>query len=143
METLLEQSPTDKNEYDLFKLDNGVTCLLVNDLNQAQNKTCMAYCAVVLNVGSFNDLPNRPGIAHFTEHMIFMGSGKYPNENAFSEHLSQNGGDSNAFTENELTNYHFSIKFEGLQKALDMQANLLADPLFKKDSMCREIQAVD
>ena len=52
--------------------------------------------------------------------MIFMGSEKYPDEDAFSKHLSANGGDSNAYTEDEWTNYHFSIKYDGLKHALDL-----------------------
>ena len=74
----------------------------------------MAYCSIVVGAGSFSDLKERPGIAHYLEHMIFMGSEKYPDEDAFSKHLSANGGDSNAYTEDELTNYHFSIKYDGL-----------------------------
>ena len=98
-----------------------MTCLVIDDRNSGK-KAGMCSCAVAVNAGCFNDPKGRPGLAHFLEHMIFMGSNKYPGENTFSEHLSQNGGDSNAFTENEYTNYHFSIKYEGLKMALDMQA---------------------
>lgn len=58
-----------------------------------------------MNVGSFNDPRHRQGMAHFLEHMIFMGSRKYPNENEFNQLISENGGYSNAYTENEFTNY--------------------------------------
>jgi secreted Zn-dependent insulinase-like peptidase len=57
--------------------------------------------------------------------------------------MSENGGYSNAYTENEFTNYQFKISLDHLQMALDMQANLLASPLLKKEGMEREIQAVD
>ena len=87
METKLEQSPHDKNAYDLFKLTNGITCLLIDDRNSGK-EAGMCSCAIAVNAGSFNDPPNRPGLAHFLEHMIFMGSGKYPGENDFTEHLS-------------------------------------------------------
>ena len=88
--------------------------MLINDLNSPKTEGGICSCAVAVNAGSFNDPAHRPGLAHFLEHMIFMGSSKYPAENAFTEHLSSNGGDSNAYTENELTNYHFTIKYEGL-----------------------------
>ncbi len=65
----------------------------------------MSYVSIAVNVGSFNDPPNRQGLAHFLEHMIFMGSTKYPGENDFSAHISANGGYTNAYTEFEYTNY--------------------------------------
>ena len=64
--------------------------------------------------------------------MIFMGSEKYPDENAFSNFISAKGGSSNAYTANELTNYHFKINYENIRMALDLKANLLAKPLLKK-----------
>ena len=67
----------------------------------------MAYCSFAYNVGSLNDPPHRQGLAHFLEHMIFMGSEKYPKEDAYSDFISANGGYSNAFTEYEFTNYQF------------------------------------
>ena len=103
----------------------------------------MAYVSIAVNVGSLNDFQNRQGIAHFLEHMIFMGSEKYPGENDFSEHIAQYGGESNAFTEFEFTNYQFKCGYDGLQKALDLQAWLFARSLISKDGMKREIQAVE
>jgi secreted Zn-dependent insulinase-like peptidase len=103
----------------------------------------MAYFAISVNAGSFNDPPERPGLAHFLEHMIFIGSEKYPGEAEFSDHISANGGVSNAYTCNEYTNYHFSVNFNGLKKALDLKANLMAKPLMKKDAITREIEAVE
>ena len=47
----------------------------------------MAYCSIAINVGSFNDPPERQGLAHFLEHMLFMGSTQYPEEEAYSDHL--------------------------------------------------------
>jgi nardilysin len=103
----------------------------------------MASVSIAINAGSFNDPANRPGLAHFLEHMIFMGSEKYPDENAFNSLISSNGGYSNAYTENEVTNYQFKINHNELKLALDMKAHLLCKPLLKKDAMLREIQAVD
>ena len=65
----------------------------------------MAYCSFAVNVGGFNDPAHRQGLAHFLEYMIFMGSEKYPEESAFSDLISANGGESNAYTEYEVTNY--------------------------------------
>ena len=60
-----------------------------------------------MNAGSYNDPPHRPGLAHFLEHMIFMGSSKYKEENAYNDHMAANGGYCNAYTEFELTNFQF------------------------------------
>ena len=103
----------------------------------------MAYCSFSMNVGSFNDPENRQGLAHFLEHMIFMGSEKYPDESAFSELISANGGYSNAYTEYEYTNYQFQVDYKVLKEALDMKAWLFHRPLMKKEAMDREIKAVE
>ena len=103
----------------------------------------MASVSITVNAGCFNDPVERPGMAHFLEHMIFMGSEKYPDENEFNKLISSNGGYSNAYTENEYTNYQFKINYDKLQLALDMKANLLHKPLLKKEAMMREINAVD
>ena len=50
-----------------------------------------------------------PGIAHFLEHMLFLGSKKYPNANYFADFIAKNGGYNNAFTEYENTNYFYKI----------------------------------
>ena len=116
----------------------------MHDKNSKQGaKQNIASVSVAVNAGSFNDPPHRPGLAHFLEHMIFMGSEKYPGEKVFNDHIAQNGGYTNAYTENSLTNYQFSVGYDSLQKALDMKAHLLAFPLLSKDAQEREIQAVN
>ena len=72
-----------------------------------------------------------------------MGSDKYPDEAAFSDHLTSHGGETNAYTENEVTTYHFSVSMDGLRTALDMTGNLFAAPVLEKDAMQREIKAVE
>ena len=82
-------------------------------------------------------------MAHFLEHMIFMGSEKYPDEAKFSNHISENGGYSNAVTNPEDTTSYFEISYDSLQEALDMMANLLYKPLLDPDCMEREINAIE
>ena len=103
----------------------------------------MVSVSLSVNVGSFNNPPDRQGLAHFLEHMIFMGSEKYPNENAFFELISASGGYANAYTSQEVTNYQFKINYNQLELALDIKANLLSSPLLKKGASEREIKAVD
>ena len=59
------------------------------------------------------------GAAHFLEHLLFMGSEKYPGENEYKEFISNNGGSSNAFTDMTDTNYHFDVSNEAFGEALD------------------------
>ena len=61
-----------------------------------------------------------PGIAHFLEHMLFLGSKKYPSANYFSEFIAKNGGYNNAYTEEESTNYFYKIQSSALQESLDI-----------------------
>ena len=82
-------------------------------------------------------------MAHFLEHMIFMGSDEYSGDADYSNHISEYGGYANAFTILEQTSYYFDIGYSGLQKALDMMAHNFHSPLLDKDTMEREINAIE
>lgn len=56
------------------------------------------------------------GLAHYLEHMLFMGSTKYPDENEYDSFISASGGSTNAFTECEYTLYHFDVLPRHLEK---------------------------
>ena len=75
--------------------------------------------------------------------MIFMGSEKYPKEDAFSAHISENGGDCNAFTNYEKTVFTFDVSYSGLEKALDMLAQNFSKPLLLPEAVDREINAIE
>lgn len=66
---------------------NGVDSGLTRKSKQIKEGERMAAAALCVNIGSFSDPPDLPGLAHFLEHMVFMGSSKYPEENAFDEFL--------------------------------------------------------
>ena len=57
-----------------------------------------AATALLVNVGSYHDPPYCQGLAHFLEHMLFLGTELYPQENAYDAFLSKMGGDDNAYT---------------------------------------------
>jgi len=96
-----------------------------------------------IGIGSFSDPQELQGLAHFLEHMVFMGSPKYPDENTFDEFCSKHGGYDNACTDNHLTTFYFEIQRREFRKALDIFAQFFVDPLMKKDAMEREREAVD
>lgn len=92
---------------------------------------------------SQSDPDEAPGLAHFLEHMLFMGTEKYPVENAYSAFLNSHGGSSNAYTSQENTVYYFDIQNEFFEEAVDMFASFFVCPLFNESSTSREIIAVD
>eukprot|EP00934_Nitzschia_sp_Nitz4_P008589 Nitzschia sp. Nitz4//scaffold226_size53432//33390//40437//NITZ4_006704-RA/size53432-augustus-gene-0.57-mRNA-1//1//CDS//3329542760//8579//frame0 len=102
-----------------------------------------AAAAMVVGVGSMYDPPHCQGLAHFLEHLLFMGSTKYPEENAYDAFMAKHGGCDNAYTELEYTVYHFEIAQEFLAKALDMFAQFFISPLMLEGSVERELNAIE
>jgi insulysin len=84
-----------------------------------------------------------PGLAHFCEHLLFMGTEKYPKDNDFKDYLSKHGGLSNASTGCCHTNYFFEIGPEFLEGALDRFSQFYVSPLFDPSCVDREINAVN
>lgn len=106
-------------------------------------KEKLAAVALCVDIGSFSDPLEVQGLSHFLEHMIFMGSTQYPKENDYDKFISENGGSNNAFTECEYTVFHFDIVEEHLTQAMDIFSQLFIAPLLLRDSMEREIEAVE
>lgn len=92
---------------------------------------------------SFSDPRDIQGLAHFLEHMIFMGSKKYPNENEFEQYIKRSSGFDNAETDCEETFYYFEVSEKYLDGALDRFSNLFKEPLMLKECMKREREAVE
>ncbi|PVD22973.1 hypothetical protein C0Q70_16233 [Pomacea canaliculata] len=108
--------------------------------DQDEKKAAAALC---IGSGSFADPPDIPGLSHFLEHMVFMGSKKYRKENAFDDFIARHGGESNACTDTEMTTFFFDIPKQYFYKALDIFAHFFISPLFLKSSVDREIMAID
>ncbi|KAL6902039.1 hypothetical protein ACP4OV_004915 [Aristida adscensionis] len=109
----------------------------------AESVVKKAAAAMCVGMGSFADPLKAQGLAHFLEHMLFMGSSEFPDENEYDSYLSKHGGSSNAFTETEYTCFHFDVKREHLKGALDRFSQFFVSPLVKSEAMDREILAVD
>ncbi|KAJ4866861.1 Insulinase (Peptidase family M16) family protein [Raphanus sativus] len=110
---------------------------------KGDHHTKKAAAAMCVAMGSFLDPPEAQGLAHFLEHMLFMGSTEFPDENEYDSYLSKHGGSSNAYTEMEHTCYHFEVKREFLQGALKRFSQFFVAPLMKTEAMEREVLAVD
>jgi insulysin len=96
-----------------------------------------------VHVGSWSDPEEALGLAHFLEHMLFLGTEKYPDENSYNIYLNQHGGSSNAYTDQEDTNYFFDVQNDFFEGALDIFAQFFISPLFTESATDRELKAVD
>ena len=132
----VEKSEKDSREFQTFELANKMKCLVVSD-PEAEHSAA----AVNVKVGSVYETQH--GVAHFLEHMLFMGTKKFPGENEYSNFLTSHSGYSNAYTASENTNYFFKVASDHLRQALDIFAQFFVEPLFLADSVERELKAVD
>jgi len=103
----------------------------------------MSAAGLCIHMGSFSDPPDIPGLAHFLEHMVFMGSKKFPDENSFDAFNRKVGGNDNASTDCETTVFYFETPRRHFHEGLDRFAQFFISPLMKQDSMEREREAVD
>jgi insulysin len=129
------------NETRKFKygeLKNGIKYAIISD--QYAEKATMA---TAVKTGSYFDPENYDGLAHFLEHMLFLGSKKYPKEDYFDDKLKKYGGSSNAFTAPTETVYYFNVNDNYLDEIIDIFSHFFIDPLFDEDSVSREINAVN
>ena len=131
-------SAIDKRKYRHVTLANKLQCLLVCDPETEKSSAC---CDV--RVGSLSDPKEAQGLAHFLEHMLFMGTEKYPVENAYSAFLNNHGGFSNAYTSQENTVYYFDVQNDHMERALDMFASFFTCSLLSDSATAREMNAVD
>ncbi|KAL5486683.1 hypothetical protein EMCRGX_G019194 [Ephydatia muelleri] len=112
-------------------------------LRRKKDQSIVAACAVCVGVGSFSDPNDVPGLAHLLEHMVFMGSEKYPGENSFDTFTAKHGGYGNACTGCEKTVFEFCIHQPYFREALDRFAQFFVSPQLLEGSLDREIEAVD
>jgi insulysin len=133
----LTKHPEDQSVSRNLVLENGLKVLLVSD--PAYNKSA---ASLEVQVGSLMDPEERQGLAHFLEHMLFLGNKKYPEVDEFSTYLDSHGGYSNAFTGEDRSNYHFEIQHDAFDGALDRFSQFFISPLFSPEYTEREINAV-
>ena len=131
------KSPNDKRQYRYLTLPNQLKVLLVSDPD-----TDKSAAALSVFRGSFHEPDSRPGLAHFLEHMLFIGTEKYPQVDSFQQYITANGGSSNAYTALDHTNYFFDIKNSAIEEALDRFGHFFIDPLLSREYVEREKNAV-
>ena len=119
-------------------LENGMCALLVHDPTAEK-----AGVGVGVAAGSYHNPSDTEGLAHFLEHMLFLGTEKYPDEGGYADFISKNGGSRNAYTAVTNTIYYFSVKWDKLSEGLDRLAQFFVAPLFTESATDREIHAID
>ena len=132
------QSPNDSNQYRFLVLENELQVLLISDPD-----TPKAAAALDVMVGSGDNPPGRAGLAHFLEHMLFLGTEKYPDAAEYEQYTTEHGGRRNASTSLEHTNYFFDIDEAFLPEALDRFAQFFIAPKFDVQYVEREKNAVE
>ncbi|NRA44383.1 MAG: insulinase family protein [Oligoflexales bacterium] len=129
--------PNDKRQYKALTLPNQLEVLLISD--PSLNKSA---AAIDVGVGSLEDPKEHLGLAHFLEHMLFLGTEKYPDIEEYSRYLHSYQGSSNAYTAAENTNYHFEVNHDGFEGSLDRFAQFFIAPTFNPEYVERELNAV-
>ena len=118
-------------------LPNGLTVI-----TKPQKGTGVVAINTWVKAGYFNEADEIAGMAHLFEHMFFKGSKAFPGAEQISQELSSIGGQTNAGTIYDSTNYYFVVPKEGFRKAVEIQADAIAHPLFDPVELRKEAEVV-
>ena len=113
--------------YQQFTLSNGLQVIVHEDAS-----TTLAVMDVIYDVGSRDEDPERTGFAHLFEHLMFGGSVNIPNYDA---PLQSVGGENNAFTTPDLTNYYISLPYQNLETAFWLESDRMLSLAFNPQSL--------
>ena len=117
-----------------YKLNNGLRLVHLQD-----DATEMVHVNLLYGVGAKNEDYEYTGIAHLLEHLLFEGTEKFP---SFDEPLESAGGDSNAYTNNDFTNYFISLPRRNAELAFCMEADRMCNISFEKEKVDVQRQVV-
>lgn len=114
-------------QFNRFVLDNGLRVLVHEDTS-----TPMAVVNVMYDVGARDEDPHKTGFAHLFEHLMFGGSINIPE---YDEPLQKAGGENNAYTTNDLTNYYCQLPAENIETAFWLESDRMLSLAFSKKSL--------
>jgi zinc protease len=114
-------------KFEKFKLQNGLTVIVHQD-----NSTPMACLNILYDVGARDEDESKTGFAHLFEHLMFGGSVNIPN---YDEPLQLVGGENNAFTTNDITNYYCTVPAENLETAFWLESDRMLSLAFSEKSL--------
>ena len=113
--------------FERFTLENGLTVIVHPD-----HSTPMAVVNVMYNVGARDENPDKTGFAHLFEHLMFGGSKNIPE---YDEPLQMAGGENNAYTTNDLTNYFLQLPVQNLETAFWLESDRMLSLAFSEKSL--------
>jgi len=128
----------DPRKYQGAVLANGLHVINIQDESSLDSAMAMGVMS-----GLYNDPPDLPGLAHFCEHMLFLGSAKFPSATEFDQYMSMHGGSNNAFTATELTDYFFQSSKSSALDAMPRFADWFVEPMFNRTYVEKEVHAID
>ncbi len=114
-------------QFERFILDNGLRVLLHQDAT-----TPMVAVNVLYDVGARDEDPERTGFAHLFEHLMFGGSENIP---SYDEPLQMAGGENNAYTTNDITNYYIQLPLQNIETALWLESDRMKSLAFNENSL--------
>lgn len=120
--------------FERFTLDNGLTVLVHED-----HTTPMAVVNILYNVGARDESEEQTGFAHLFEHLMFGGSVNIPN---YDTPLQEVGGQNNAFTSNDITNYYITLPANNLETAFWLESDRMLSLAFSEQSLEVQRQVV-
>lgn len=114
-------------QFEKFILDNGLRVVVHQD-----KSTPMVAVNVVYNVGSKHESPDQTGFAHLFEHLMFGGSGNAPD---YDGPIQDAGGENNAFTNSDMTNFYVILPAQNIEIALWLESDRMLELAFSKKSL--------
>ncbi len=114
-------------KFEKFKLDNGLTVIVHQD-----KSTPIACINILYDVGARDENPEQTGFAHLFEHLMFGGSANVSN---FDEPLQRVGGENNAFTTNDITNYYLTLPADNLETGFWLESDRMMNLAFSEKSL--------
>jgi predicted Zn-dependent peptidase len=118
----------EQSVYEKTTLPNGVRVVTAT-----MPSTRSAAVQFYIGVGARQEQPRLAGISHFVEHMVFKGTRRRPNPAQISEDIEGVGGNLNAATDHEQTNYRALVPYNYLSTALDVLSDMLRDSEFRPE----------
>ncbi|HST05989.1 MAG TPA: pitrilysin family protein [Chloroflexia bacterium] len=124
---------TDQSIYEKTTLPNGIRVITAT-----MPHTRSAAVSFYIGVGARHEAPKLAGVSHFVEHMVFKGTRRRPNPAQISEDIEGVGGNLNAATDHEHTNYRALVPYNYLHTAVDVLSDMLRDSEFKPEEVVKE-----
>jgi protease-3 len=131
------KSPIDSREYASIVLDNQLEILLVSDPSIEKSAA-----AISVAVGSLQEPKEFGGLAHYLEHMLFLGTTRFPTVGDYSEFVSRNGGSQNAYTQLDHTNYMVAVNNDAYDEALSRFSGFFYEAILDESYADKERHAV-